>query len=189
MKRMAIAVPVVVSIALAAAGCTKKDDVPQDSPSVAPAQAGASNDHAGQFLTTAIAGDDGEITLGQLAAKKASSKDVRALAQTLVQDHGKSKAQAVQLANGMGAVVPSTPRDDANTEFDKLQNLAGADFDKEFVSFMVQDHQQAINSYQAEAGSTDSAQVASFARQTLPTLRKHLEMAQSLETGFNAKGR
>jgi predicted outer membrane protein len=46
---------------------------------------------------------------------------------------------------------------------------------------MVKDHQNAIDMFQAEAASSDPAQVTDLAKQTLPTLKKHLQTAQSLQ--------
>lgn len=174
--------------ALALAGCTKKDDVPQNTNTSADPAAGPSNDHVGQFLTNAIASDLGEIKLGQMAGTKASAQGVRDLAQALVRDHGNSKDQAEQLARAHAAQIPTDPRSDALSEIDKLNSLSGTDFDREFASFMVKDHQRTINSFQAEAGSSDPQDVTSFAQQALPALKQHLQMAESLATGLNGKG-
>ena len=48
------------------------------------------------FLSDAIKGDNSEIELGRLALSKSSDDDVKAFAQTLVDDHTKAKAQAAQ---------------------------------------------------------------------------------------------
>ena len=46
---------------------------------------------------------------------------------------------------------------------------------------MVKGHQKAVEMFQMDADSGDPAQVTDFAKQTLPTLQKHLETAQALE--------
>jgi predicted outer membrane protein len=46
---------------------------------------------------------------------------------------------------------------------------------------MVKGHQEAIDKFQQETGSSDPAPVTDFAKQTLPTLKKHLQTAQSLQ--------
>jgi len=44
---------------------------------------------------------------------------------------------------------------------------------------MAEDHQKDIGDFQEQAKA--QGPVAQFAQQTLPTLQKHLQMAQSLE--------
>lgn len=185
MRRISLTIGLAAAM-LAAAGCGKKQDVPQQQK--ASVVAVPSNSHAGQFLTDAIAGDIGEIQLAQIAQDKASDKKVRDFAQTLAADHAKSKDQATQLAASVGASVPAKPTPDFSVEAGKLQALAGRDFDQEFVSFAVNSHQEALTSYQAEAGTADPAPVVAYARQTVPVLKTHLEMAEALATGLNGKG-
>jgi putative membrane protein len=57
--------------------------------------------------------------------------------------------------------------------------MSGAEFDSEFVQYMVTDHRKDIQEFEAQANS--SAKTRSLAAQQLPALRKHLEMALSLE--------
>ena len=54
----------------------------------------------------------------------------------------------------------------------------GAKFDKEFAAHMVADHKKDIKEYEKAAKKQDA--VGNYAKETLPTLRKHLETAQSL---------
>ena len=61
----------------------------------------------------------------------------------------------------------------------KLQQLSGRDFDHEFIRVMVEDHQKDIAEFKKEAGEGHGP-VEQLAAQTLPTLEKHLQMAQSL---------
>jgi putative membrane protein len=50
---------------------------------------------------------------------------------------------------------------------------------------MVMDHNKDIGEYKADSNKKDPT--ASYASDTLPTLQKHLEMAQSLEKGLAGK--
>ncbi len=131
------------------------------------------------FLTDAIKGDNSEIQLGQLAQTKAASKGVKDFGQTLVTDHGKAKDQASTLAQQANMTVPTEMKPEAKSELQKLQGMSGAAFDKEFVSYMVQDHKKDIAKFQQEANG--SAPVADMAKQQLPTLKKHLDIAQGLQ--------
>jgi uncharacterized protein (DUF305 family) len=66
--------------------------------------------------------------------------------------------------------------------YDKLSGMTGTDFDKEFVNHMIQDHQKDIADFTKEADAKDG-KVSDLAAKQLPTLKKHLAMAQALQNG------
>ena len=71
------------------------------------------------------------------------------------------------------AVMPQ-----ARQERRELQNMSGPAFDREFVRYMVHDHKSDIRKFDEQAHG--GGPVAEMARQTLPTLHKHLDMAKHL---------
>jgi putative membrane protein len=131
------------------------------------------------FLTDAIKGDNSEIQLGQLAEAKGDSQGVKDFGKTLVTDHGKAKDQASALAAQANMPIPTEMMDEAKTEQQKLQKLSGAAFDKEFASYMVKDHTKDIADFEKQAKGTGPT--ADLAKQSLPTLKKHLSIAQGLQ--------
>jgi len=185
MKRVTISMLVLASAGLAVAGCSSKSDetttttVATDTATPSQAIADA---HVSSFLTDTIETNNDEIKLGQLAADKASAKTVRDYGAMLVSDHTAANAAASQLATSMAVAVPSATTPEADAEYAKLQGLKGADFDKEFLMHMADGHAKAIDKFNQEAASTDPAPVTDFAKQTLPTLQKHLDTAKSLQT-------
>lgn len=134
------------------------------------------------FVADAIKGDTSEIVLGQLALSKSSNPGVKAFAQTLINDHTKAKAQAKTVAEKLGLAPPSAVMPEAEQELKKLEKLNGDAFDKEFVRYMVKDHEKDIASFRKESQS-GSGPAQNLAGETLPTLEKHLQMAKALESG------
>lgn len=132
-----------------------------------------------QFVKAAIQGDLAEVKMGQLAQQKGASQDVKQFGQTLQQDHSQNLQQAQQLAQQLGITPPSEPNAQQTKTYDRLSKLSGAKFDRQFAKDMVQDHKKDISKYQAEAKK--QGPTAQFAQQTLPTLQKHLQMAESIE--------
>jgi putative membrane protein len=130
------------------------------------------------FIEDAIRGDNSEIALGQLAAKKGQGKEVRQFGQLLVTDHEKNKKEAANLLGG-GTSEEMTP--EAEQEIKKLQTLSGAEFDKEFATHMINDHRQDLEKFQQVANS-GSGDVVDFARKSIPTLQKHLATAEGIMT-------
>ena len=133
------------------------------------------------FLKDAIQGNLGEVSLGQLAQKNGNTEGVRNFGQMLVQDHSASNEKATSLAKKEGVTLPTEPKPEAKEEQDRLSKLSGDAFDKEFVNYMVKDHQKDIKEFEKQAKGNDD--VASFAKDTLPTLQRHLQTAQSLAGG------
>lgn len=132
------------------------------------------------FVTDAMKGDNSEVALGNLAQQKGSSSGVKDLGKMLATDHSAHKQVVAALAQKANVPVTDDLKDEAKAEQTKLQGLSGAAFDKEFVRATVEDHQKDIAKYEQEAKSGD-AETAAMAKQTLPTLKKHLQTAQALE--------
>jgi putative membrane protein len=131
------------------------------------------------FVTEAIKGDNGEVAIGQLAEAQGASQAVKDFGKLLVSDHGAHKRKLASLAEAAGLSVSDEPTDEAKTNLEKLKALHGAEFDKQFKTMMVEDHQKDIAKYEKQASSAD-AQTAALAKETLPTLRKHLDAANAL---------
>ena len=136
---------------------------------------------AGKFLGDAIKGDNSEMTLGQLAVKRGGSPAVRTFGQMLHTDHAQAKQQAVAAARREHVAVPSTMMPEAKAEYAKLQRMSGNAFDREFARYMVNDHKKDIAKFEQQAKTGDRI-AATLARQTLPTLRKHLAMAKAIRS-------
>lgn len=160
----------------------------------APAAAGTQNQAGAQkaskadqaFMKDAIEGDMAEVKMGQLAQQKGQSQDVKQYGQMLQQDHGQHLQQAQQMAQQMGVAAPSEPNAKQKAAYDRLSKMNGAQFDKAFAKDSVKDHKADIAKYQKEAKS--KGPLASFAQQTVSTLQKHLQAAQSLQNAGAAVG-
>ncbi|HET6389542.1 DUF4142 domain-containing protein [Hyphomicrobium sp.] len=131
------------------------------------------------FLEEAIKGDNSEIALGRLAEAKGGNEAVKHFGRQLVKDHMKAKKQAMAVAKTMNVPDTETLSDDGKEEETKLDSLTRQDFDKEFAAYMVKDHQEDIQKFEEQAKG--SGKVAELAKETLPTLRKHLKMAEELQ--------
>ena len=132
------------------------------------------------FLTNAIQGDNSEIHLGHLISARGSSQEVRSFGDMLVSDHSQGRTQAAGVAHQLGVPVSDSIPAEARAEYGKLQHLRGPMFDREVRRYMIHDHQMDIAAFEAQAHGSDKP-TATLARSQLPTLRKHLHMAQLLK--------
>lgn len=140
----------------------------------------AANSKSDAFMQKAIEGNLAEIKVGQLAQQKGATDGVRHLGAVLEQDHSAANSQAMTAASSMGVTPPSQPSAKERAEYQHLASLSGNRFDQAFVKAMVKDHKKDIAAFRKEA-KAGSGPAASYAKASLPTLRKHLQLAESLE--------
>jgi putative membrane protein len=142
-----------------------------------------------KFLTDAMRTDVAEIKLGDLAQQRGHGKEVRDFGQTLNRDHTKSLQKASELAKSQGVAVPTEATAQAQKQYEALSKLSGEEFDSTFASQMARGHQEAIAKFSAQAQAGGGSDVAKFAKDTLPTLREHLEHAQSIQADLTSDAR
>jgi putative membrane protein len=147
----------------------------------------AQDQQAKTFLTEAIEGNFAEVQLGQLAQKNGANQGVRAFGQLLEQDHSAANQKARTAANAMQVPSPTQPNSKQKADYEHLSKLNGPAFDSQFVDHMVKDHEEDIQKYEKAATMTNAAGI--YAKEELPTLRKHLETAQSLKSATTGVGR
>lgn len=134
---------------------------------------------ARQFLKDAIKGDNSESTLGRVIARHAYSAEVRRFGTTLTRDHSRARAQAAAVARSYGLRPPTSMTPEARSEMRLLTRLHGRSFDREVRRYMINDHRKDIAMFERQVRTGDR-RTAALARATLPTLRKHLRIAESI---------
>ena len=132
-----------------------------------------------KFVEDAAVGGMAEVQMGNLAQQKAASDGVRQFGMRMVNDHTKAGDELKQVASAKGIEVPAALDKKHQKDMDRLSKMSGADFDKAYMSHMVDDHKKDVADFKKEAGSGKDADVKGFAAKTLPTLQEHLQMAQS----------
>jgi putative membrane protein len=147
--------------------------------STAMAQTKQADKDSQKFIKAAIQGDIAEIDVGKLAQEKGQSDAVKQYGAMLVKDHGAHKAKAEEVASQLGVEPPTGSSVGSKATYAKLKVLSGTSFDRSFAKAMVKDHQEDIKEFKKESSKNDAA--GKLAKETLPTLQKHLEAAQSLE--------
>lgn len=132
------------------------------------------------FLTKASEGNVSEIKLGKLAGERGSSSQVKQFGQRMVKDHTKAQHELDTAMKGSSIQPPDHVNTDAANLYDKLAKESGAQFDRDYMQAMVNDHQDDISAFKDEAQNGKMAQLRSFAQNTLPTLESHLKDAKQI---------
>ena len=186
MKRITC-VTIAMGLVLAACGKDNDDAVANADVAVATNDMGTANDMGNAmtttadtaFLTDAMKGDNGEVAIGKLAVAQGMSQKAKDFGTMLATEHGAHKDKVGALLTSAGGMASDEATDEGKANLAKLTPLKGAEFDKAFKAAMIEDHQKDIAKYEKQAAGSDAA-TAALAKDTLPTLKKHLETAKAL---------
>lgn len=110
-------------------------------PAEATGGAGVSGE-ARAFVEKAAHGGMTEVQLGQLASERAQNAEVKKFGQMMVRDHTKSSEELKQAVVRYNVQVPAELDQEHKDTVEKLRNLRGAEFDREYMSVMVDSHRE-----------------------------------------------
>jgi putative membrane protein len=136
------------------------------------------------FMEKAAMSDMAEIQLSQIAQQKATRDDVKQLAGRMVQDHTRTSSELKTIAAAANVTLPTTVDRKHQQAVQKLQGMtAGADFDRQYLALLLDDHKQAVALFRSESKSGKNPDAKAFAAKTLPALEEHLQMVQAMSKG------
>jgi len=133
-----------------------------------------------EFVTKASQGGTAEVSLGQMAAAKATNNDVKEFGNRMVTDHSKANDELKQLAANKGITLPTEPGADEKKTEDALSAKSGKAFDKAYMTDMVKDHEKDVAEFQKESKDAQDPDLKAWVTRTLPTLQDHLKMAKQV---------
>jgi putative membrane protein len=137
------------------------------------------------FVSKAAQDGMTEVELGKLAATKAQSPEVKKFADRMVKDHGKANMELETIAKAKSLQVPKKLDAEHQSMVDELSGKSGAEFDASYSQHMAAAHGKAVALFESGSRLSD-AELAAFAKKTLPTLKEHKQMADSLKMGTRA---
>jgi putative membrane protein len=148
------------------------------------AQAPASDDDK-KFVEAALKGGMAEVDLGQLAAKKGNSQDVKTFGERMVADHTKLGDKMKVVAGQVGVTPPSMTSVSDMALKAKLEVLSGDSFDKAYISAMLKDHEDDLADFKKEIAEATSPAVKSAAEQGETLISHHLMMIKKIAAAHN----
>ena len=134
------------------------------------------------FLAQAGSANQWEIESSQLALQMSTNPAVRNLANVIIADHTAMGQQVTAAAASAGLPPPPTTLlPPQQSMLDQLRAAGnGPAFDMAYQQAQISAHQQAIQLMQNYAAQGDVPALRTVASQAIPTMQKHLSMAQSL---------
>ncbi|HEY2082118.1 MAG TPA: DUF4142 domain-containing protein [Verrucomicrobiae bacterium] len=131
------------------------------------------------FIKEASEGNQSEIATAQIAQQKGQNPEIKNLAQMIQQDHQQAQEKLQTIAQAHGMTLEQTPTWSQRRAQAKLEKLTGADFDQQYAKDMLEDHVTDIKKFQKASQTVEDADVKQYAQESLPTLQKHLQHAES----------
>ncbi|MDB5018382.1 MAG: hypothetical protein JWQ84_3214 [Mucilaginibacter sp.] len=141
--------------------------------------AGVDKDDA-KFAVEAANGGMAEVELGTLAQQKASNQKVKDFGAMMVTDHTKANNEMIALAKTKNITLPTAISSDEQKTKDDLSKKSAGDFDKAYVSNMIDDHKKDIKAFEDASKNCKDPDLKAFAVKTLPTLKMHLDAIQKI---------
>lgn len=133
------------------------------------------------FVKKAAASDLFEIAVSKLAVERADPA-TKAFAEQMVRDHERTSSELKQMVANqtVTVVIPTEMTESQKERLAKLQGLQGQEFNELYHSDQVKAHADAVDLFQRYGEKGEQTVVKTWAANTLPTLRHHLDMAKDL---------
>jgi putative membrane protein len=137
------------------------------------------------FVQSAMEGGMAEVQLGQLAAQKGSSDDVKQFGQKMVDDHTKLNDQMKPIAQQLGIKPPQQPSKKDRALAARLQGMSGTQFDDAYIEAMVKDHKKDLDDFKTEAQQTQNPLLQQTVQQGGQVIAQHLQIIEQIAQNHN----
>lgn len=141
-----------------------------------------------EFIIEAASSNSLEIAAGSMAVSNGQHEAVRSFGQRMVDEHTAVRNEMTNIAESKGWSIPTELLNKHERELQRIGDLTGEDFDREFAELMVRSHEDAIDLFTdfAEEGDDDpnrriDTELRDFASGKIADLRRHLDEANRLK--------
>ena len=177
------------ALALATLGCGRRDqagayrDTTTTAAGRAPEADSAMTDV--DIASIVLAANSADSAAGALATTRATNQAVRSFGQQMVRDHGQFNQRVKALATRLNVTPAETEkvrelRDDAAEKRRDLSGKSGADFDKEYIDYEVEAHENVLRELDRMIPAADNADLRQLLTQARATVQSHLDQARQI---------
>ena len=128
-----------------------------------------------KFAVEAANGGMTEIALSQIAQSKALNSKVKDFANMMVTQHTAAGDDLKAIAIKKNITLPDSVSNDSKKAIDELAKKSATDFDKAYISKMIDDHKGAEKLFEDACKNLKDPDLKAFAVKTLPVIQKHLD--------------
>ena len=148
----------------------------------------AATAEAQDFVNAATQANMASLEMSKIALQRAASDDVRAYAQTIVDDHEALSGALTTALVGTTIEAPAVALNEANqNRLDDLTQEAQGDaadateWDHDYMTTQIDMQQNAVDLFEDYAENGNVATLKMFAESNLPTLKDNLAKAKAIE--------
>jgi putative membrane protein len=134
-----------------------------------------------KFLVRAAEINFEEIMLGKLAQQRTASDDLKAMAKMFEETHRTANSALRVMAMSKSIAVPTAATKKVMDDYDQLNLMSTKEFDREYCSLAVKNHQEAISFFENYTGGNCDEDIKIWALGVLPDIRIHLQKALEME--------
>jgi predicted outer membrane protein len=133
-----------------------------------------------EFLIQAMQDSMAEIRVCEIAIEKSQNPDVKAFAQSMIDEHGRMGRDMEQLAAQKKLDVPQEIRAEQEMTVDELSSLDGRDFEQRWIQYNIDVHERDIKIFNHYAGEEQDEEIRKMAQEGAKVFGKHLKMAHDV---------
>ena len=147
-----------------------------------PAQASRNRQEPGaqEFLIQVMEDSLAEMELCMVALDHSESSEIKAFAQSMLNEHGKLGQQIEQMAKSMKVPFPKKVRTEHAGMIREMSKLMGNDFDRRFVEQNLRYHENDLKVFQHYASEEAEGPVGELADAGVKLFTRHLGMVKEL---------
>lgn len=133
-----------------------------------------------------------QLEVSRVAVQKASSEEVRQLAQAEVEEQTGLSAKLQEIAQAKGITLPSTPDAETQRMVTEMQGMTGMSFDRRYVTESgVKNHEKLDAVMSRVKASASDSNLKAVANAAHPLVKTHLKVSREVMnkmSGNNAGG-
>ena len=118
-----------------------------------------------------------DVQAGQLASTKATTDLVRAFAYRMVTDHQRALENVRKLSAARNVALPSGMSERDERQMNKLNSLAGLEFDEEFIERSIRQHKDGTKADRKRMYDTKDKELRALASASHDVESAHLALA------------
>lgn len=132
------------------------------------------------FLVNAASYGMLDTEMSQMAQRKATSPDVKYLAQMIIGEHAAMQKALQQLAGHKSIVLPTGLGAEQAKRLGQLGALTGPAFDRKYVELLEDSHKTSVDDFEDMSDEAYDGDIRAFAANYLAPLKNHLDAAGNL---------
>lgn len=148
----------------------------------------ALTDRDTNFISAQLGNNMAEVAAAQLALQHSQNPNVRDFAEKMITDHNYAQNTLQPIASAHRIEPPPGPSNAHRAMLDRLSQLNGAAFDREYVTFLVGDHAEMVSEFNTELPLVVDGQISAWTQNIRPMLLQHQGIAQQLLTSLPRSG-